>query len=148
WKRCHAYPCNGSSSGTQVASSGGGRTLMDVLFGGNNASEPTAAAAPQVQTASLDPQQSRQISPVMPVLRPADLGGPTVQLASVSEPAIPFSTAGSAPLSPDELGVTTAFVMPVSMPADLRDNSAVTALAALTAPTMPTPRVIMTDPAP
>lgn len=154
WKRCHAYPCNGSSaSGTQVASSGGsGRTLMDVIFGGNGqtASQP----APQVQTASLAPQQApqpqqqaRQVAPVMPVLRPADLGGAEYAVASVSDTQIPFATAGSAPLTSAELGTATASIaMPVSMPSDLRQNDAVTALAALTAPTMPTPRVIMTDP--
>ncbi|WP_425290622.1 DUF882 domain-containing protein [Devosia lucknowensis] len=149
WKRCHAYPCNGSSSGTQVASSGGsGRTLMDVLFGGNQSSgqsAPASAPAPQIQTASLAPQPTRQVAPVMPVLRPTDLGGDEVAVASVSNTAIPFSTTGSAPLTSDEIAVA-AVTMPVSMPSDLRENSAVTALAALTAPTMPTPRVIMTDP--
>jgi uncharacterized protein YcbK (DUF882 family) len=146
WKRCHAYPCNGSSSGTQVASAetgtGSGRTLMDVLFGGND----DAAPAPQVQTASLMPQQFRQVEPSMPVLRPADLGGPDLQVASVSDTAMPFSSSGSAPLTAGELGLTAPVAMPVTMPADLRDNTAVTALAALTAPTMPTPRVIMTNP--
>jgi len=156
WKRCHAYPCNGSSSGTQMASAGGsGRTLMDVLFGGNDnqqsAPAPAAASAPvpQVQTASLMPQQqqrSSQVAPVLPVARPADLGGAELQVASVSDTALPFATAGSAPLTPDELGQTVAVAMPVAMPADLRQNSAVTALAALTEPTMPTPRVIMTEP--
>jgi len=147
WKRCHAYPCNGSGSGTQVASSsgGGGRTLMDVLFGGN---DNTPAPAAQVQTASLSPQRSSPVAPVMPVLRPADLGGGTTDIASVSDPALPFPTDGSAPLTPEEMGQTTqiAVALPVSMPPDLRENAAVTALAALTAPTMPTPRVIMTDP--
>ncbi len=143
WKRCHAYPCNGSSSGTQVASAGGsGRTLMDVLFGGND--QPAGQPSPQVQTASLAPQPVRQIAPVMPQMRPADLGGPELQVASVSDTALPFSTTGSAPLTPGEI-TSTAFAMPVSMPADLRQDNAVTALAALTAPTMPTPRVIMTE---
>ncbi len=146
WKRCHAYPCNGSSSGTAVADSGGsGRTLMDVLFGGNN--QPAAAAAPvaQVQTASLMPQRTGPIAPVMPVARPADLGGADMQVASLTDTIIPFSTTGSAPLTEGEL-TTVAVAMPVSMPSDLRAEDAVTALAALTAPTMPTPRVIMTDP--
>lgn len=145
WKRCHAYPCNGSSSGTQVASSGGsGRTLMDVLFGGND--QP--AAAPQVQTASLAPQQFAQVAPVMPVMRPADLGGGDTQVASLTDTALPFSTSGSAPLTDGELGQTTqvAVAMPVTMPGDLRENAAITALAALTEPTMPTPRVIMSNP--
>lgn len=176
WKRCHAYPCNGSSSGTQVASSGGsGRTLMDVLFGGNNnqqqapaqaAAAPAPAAAPtpapQVQTAALAPQQATGVAPVMPTPRPADLGGaPAVtEVAAVAaapaEPVLPFSTAGSAPLTPEELGQVqlASVVMPVSMPEDLRSQraaalpsgDAVTALAALAGPTMPTPRVIMTDP--
>lgn len=169
WKRCHAYPCNGSSSGTAVASNsgGGGRTLMDVLFGGNdNASAPqtqvASAPAPTVQTASL--VQPRSIAPVMPAMRPADLGGPTIaaaeaqQVAAVaavpSAPVIPFSTSGSAPLTPEELGQTTqvaSVALPVMMPADLRGSmasgeSAVTAIAAATAVAMPTPRVIMSNP--
>lgn len=147
WKRCHAYPCNGSSSGTQVASTGGGsngRTLMDVLFGGNDA--PRQASAPQVQTASLAPQAQQRIAPVMPVVRPNDLADAELQVASVSDTALPFATSGSAPLTPEELGRGIAVAMPVSMPSDLRENAAVTALAALTAPTMPTPRVIMTEP--
>ncbi len=147
WKRCHAYPCNGSSSGTAVADSGGGsgRTLMDVLFGGND--QPAAGAAPaaQVQTAALTPQRTGPIAPVMPVARPADLGGADMQVASLTDTTIPFSTTGSAPLTEGEL-TTVAVAMPVSMPPDLRAENAVTALAALTAPTMPTPRVIMTDP--
>lgn len=145
WKRCHAYPCSGSSSGTQIASTntgGSGRTLMDVLFGGNDQS----ATAPQVQTASLAPPSFRQVAPVMPVNRPADLGGADVQVASLTDTAIPFSTTGSAPLTSDELNPAVAVAMPVSMPADLRPQSAVSALAALTEPVMPTPRVIMTDP--
>ncbi|ODT69214.1 MAG: hypothetical protein ABS75_17660 [Pelagibacterium sp. SCN 63-23] len=152
WKRCHAYPCNSSNSGTRVASSGGGRTLMDVLFGGNDNGQPSAQAAPapQMQTAALAPQR---VAPTMPVMRPGDLGGivsPNAQQVAVAAQAIavPFSSAGSKPLTPEELGRAGAIAvaMPVSMPADLRGNDAVTALAALTAPTMPTPRVIMTDP--
>jgi len=41
--------------------------------------------------------------------------------------------------------VQVAVAMPVAMPEDLRSNNAVMALAALTEPTMPTPRVIMSD---
>lgn len=147
WKRCHAYPCNGSSSGTQVASSseGSGRTLMDLLFGED---EQTSGNAPQVQTASLAPQRTTPVAPVMPDLRPADLGGPDLAVASASDTALPFSTNGSAPLTDDEISESTqvAVAMPVTMPEDLRNNDAVTALAALTEPTMPTPRLIMTDP--
>ena len=149
WKTCHAYPCNGSSSGTQVASTeggGSGRTLMDVLFGGEGQSGGQAAPTAQVQTASLAPQPSRTVAPAMPTLRPADLGGADLQVASVADTTLPFSTSGSAPLTPGEMGQMTAFAMPVAMPADLRQNDAVTALAELAAPTMPTPRVIMTDP--
>ena len=172
WKRCHAYPCNGSSSGTQVASSGGsGRTLMDVLFGGNDnpqtasapAAAPAPAPAPQVQTAALTPQ-TQSVAPVMPVARPADLANGVAAQTQVAaatvpaEPVLPFSTSGSAPLTPEELGEAqvqlASLALPTAMPDDLRaqratnlpSGDAVTALAALTAPTMPTPRVIMTDP--
>jgi uncharacterized protein YcbK (DUF882 family) len=172
WKRCHAYPCNGSSSGTAVASNnsggGSGRTLMDVLFGGNDNAAPAqatqvaSAPAPAVQTASL--AQPRSIAPVMPAMRPSDLGGPSIaaaealQVAAIApvpaEPVLPFSTAGSAPLTPEELGQATqvaSIALPVMMPADLRGSmasgeSAVTAIAAATAVAMPTPRVIMSNP--
>lgn len=164
WKRCHAYPCNGSSSGTQVASGGSGRTLMDVIFGGGNQQAPAAAAAPPsvaatapaqptIQTASLSPRTNR-IEPVMPVQRPADLGGvasvAATPVADAAVAALPFSTVGSAPLDAAELTETrtVAFAMPSPLPADLRAQTAgdaATALAAL-APTMPTPRVIMTEP--
>ncbi len=149
WKRCHAFPCNGSSSGTRVASASGGsgRTLVDLLFGGN---EQTSASAPQVQTASLAPQRSTPVAPVMPERRPADLGGEDLAVASVSDTNLPFATSGSAPLTDDEktLASQVAVAMPVTMPSDLRNNDAVSALAALTEPTMPTPRVIMSDPPP
>lgn len=147
WKRCHAFPCNGSGSSTQVASTSGGsgRTLVDLLFGGN---DQKSASAPQVQTASLAPQRTTPVAPVMPDRRPADLGGPDFAVASVSDTALPFSTSGSAPLTGDELNDSSqvAVAMPVAMPEDLRNNDAVMALAALTEPTMPTPRVIMSDP--
>lgn len=164
WKRCHAYPCNGSSSGTQVANSGSsGRTLMDVLFGGNNNQQqaPAVAAAspaPQVQTAALAPRQGSAIAPVMPAPRPADLGGAAAVAAIAAapvEPSLPFGTTGSAPLTPEELGQVqlASLALPVAMPDDLRNqrastlpsSDAVTAIAALS-PTLPTPRVIMTDP--
>ncbi len=165
WKRCHAYPCDGGSSGTQVASGGSsGRTLMDVLFGGNDQPASVAAAAPArttpapVQTAAVT--QPQRIDPVMPVSRPAAFAAPgsdPVQVASIpAEPALPFSTVGSAPLTDEELSGPTlvAVTMPVTKPDALRaatdttlpSGDAVTALAALTAPTMPRPRVIMTDP--
>lgn len=171
WKRCQSYPCRDTSSGTSVASNSGGsgRTLMDVLFGGNDKAAPqtqvAAAAAPAVQTASLAPQQARA-TPVMPAMRPADLGGPTIaaaeaqQVAAVAAvpaaPVLPFSTSGSAPLTPEELGQVprqqvASVAMPVMMPADLRGSmasgdNAVTAIAAATAVAMPTPRVIMSNP--
>lgn len=156
WKQCHSYPCKDSSSGTQVASAGSGRTLSDMLFGGGGTQpQPAARAAapqptpiPQVQTASLTPQPGA-VAPAMPTMRPADLGGPAAASLAVAaaEPSLPFSTTGSAPLTPDEMADarTIDVAMPTSMPSDLRENAAVTALAALTAPTMPTPRVLMSD---
>lgn len=147
WKRCHAFPCNGTSAGTQVASASGGsgRTLVDLLFGGN---EQASASAPQVQTASLAPQRTTPVAPAMPERRPADLGGPDLAVASVSDTTLPFSTSGSDPLTDDEMDLASqvAVAMPVAMPDDLRNNDAVMALAALTEPVMPTPRVIMSDP--
>ncbi|WP_297577349.1 DUF882 domain-containing protein [Devosia sp.] len=162
WKKCHSYPCGGSSSGTQVASSGGsGRSLMDVLFGGNDSGGASAAVAAQapVQTAAL--AQPRRVDPVMPDLRPAAFGAPataeTLQVAAIDpDPALPFSTTGSAPLTDEELRgpLNVAVTLPVAKPEALRvatasalpSGDAVTALAALTGPSMPRPRVIMTDP--
>lgn len=161
WKRCHSYPCSNSSSGTQVASSGGGsgRTLMDVLFGGNSSQNNTqqpAPAAAAVRTASVEAAQ-RRIDPAMPVMRPTDLGalGAPAVAQVAATPAVPFSSTGSAPLTPEERGQVqqVAIAMPVAMPQDLRiaaasvlpTGDAVSALAALTAPTMPTPRVIMSE---
>jgi uncharacterized protein YcbK (DUF882 family) len=160
WKRCHAYPCNGNSSGTQVAEGGSGRSLMDLFFGGGEQAAPAAAAAPApVQVAAAAPQPGTpQVAP-MPALRPASLGGAAapVEVAAAATPAmgaIPFSNVGSMPLDPSEL--TTAITAPfpvmksealqVATAAALPAGDAVTALAALTAP-VPQPRLIMSEPA-
>jgi uncharacterized protein YcbK (DUF882 family) len=157
WKQCHSYPCGNSSSGTQVASGGSGRTLVDMLFGGGNNSQPAATpAVPVTQLASAEPQ-TRRVDPVMPTLRPADLGGAAAAVAVAdagNAGAIPFSMTGSTPLGEAAETIQVAVAMPVTMPDDLRASAAttlpsgdaVTALAALTAPTMPTPRVLMTEP--
>jgi uncharacterized protein YcbK (DUF882 family) len=175
WKKCHAYPCNGASStGTSVAdaSGAGGRNLMDMLFGSNKqdapapqmqvASAPAARATPQPQASA--PSVSAAIAPVVPAMRPADLSGQTVTAAVTSPPppevqvaaatpALPFSTIGSAPLTEDELRgpITVAVALPTALPPDLRRGNAenaVTALAALAPPAMPTPRVHMSEQAP
>ena len=159
WKRCHAYPCNGGSSGSQVAESGGsGRTLMDMIFG-NGGDEPAQAAAAAsagapVQVAAVAPQ-APATAPV-PFLRPASLGGAPepMQVAAATPGAIPFSTTGSAPLDPSEL--TDPAPVPALKSAALQQataaalpaGDAVTALAALTAPPVPQPRLIMSEPRP
>ncbi|MGB3338896.1 MAG: DUF882 domain-containing protein [Devosia sp.] len=155
WKRCHAYPCNGGSSGTQVAENGGsGKTLMDLFFGGNDQPAATSAAAP-VQVAAIAPQPATLQAAPMPALRPASLGGVAAPVDVATAPAmgaIPFATSGSAPLDPTELsseGVTPFPVMKsealqVATSAALPAGDAVTAIAALTAP-VPQPRLIMTD---
>lgn len=164
WKQCHAYPCNGGNSGTRVASNGGGngRTLMDMIFGGDNNSQPVpAAVAAPVQVAAVTPQQAAMPAAApIPMMRPADLGGaPTaVAVADIApQPAasgaIPFSTRGSAPLDAAELLPETLAPMPVTKSETLRvatasalpSGDAVTALAALTAP-IPQPRLIMSEP--
>ncbi len=156
WKRCHAYPCNGGSSGTQVAEGGSGRSLMDLFFGGED--QPTAAAAPApVQVAVAAPQPAIPQAAPMPALRPAALGGVAapVEVAVAAAPAmgaIPFSTVGSTPLDPSELATTAIAPVPamksqalqVATAAALPAGDAVTALAALTAP-VPQPRLIMTE---
>jgi uncharacterized protein YcbK (DUF882 family) len=157
WKRCHAYPCNGGNSGTQVAEGGSGRTLMDLFFGGEDQPAPAAAAAAApVQVAAASQPATPQVAP-MPALRPASLGGVAApaEVAAAAAPAmgaIPFSTVGSAPLDPAELSTTATAPVPamksqalqVATAAALPAGDAVTALAALTAP-VPQPRLIMTE---
>lgn len=165
WKQCHAYPCNGSSSGTMVADSGGGngKTLMDVLFGGkpgNNAAPTPAAAAPApVQVAAAQPPAAAlqptapEVAP-MPAPRPAELMVAAVepsQAAAAPVPAtpafMPFSTVGSAPLDPSEMTTAEAPPIPAMKSETLRlatasalpAGDAVTALAALTEPPVPMP---------
>ena len=159
WKTCHAYPCNGGSSGTQIASNGGdGRTLMDMFFGDKAQPAPVAAAvaAPSpVQMASAAPQPAiPQLAP-MPAMRPASLGGiaSTMDIAEATPVAVPFGTTGSAPLDPAEMATPGDVPFPVMKPESLRvatastlpAGDAVTALAALTAP-VPQPRLQMTNP--
>ncbi|MFD2647392.1 DUF882 domain-containing protein [Devosia albogilva] len=166
WKRCHAYPCNGRSSGTAVADAGSGRTLMDMLFGGKDAPAPAAPApSAPVQVAATAPQPApapaaptaSTVAPI-PFMRPASLGGPTLAAAAVQEdeapvPQIPFSTVGSAPLSEDEIAEPEFVPFPVVKSAALQQataaavpsGDAVTALAAVAAP-VPQPRLIMSEP--
>jgi len=157
WKQCHAYPCNGSSSGTMVADSGGGgKTLMDVIFGGKQSpAAPASSPVPvPVQVASVAPQVATPDVAPIPAPRPASLmqvaavepsATPQVAPIPATPSAIPFSTVGSAPLDPSE--VTTAVVAPIPLmksealrvatAAALPAGDAVTALAALT--DIPTP---------
>lgn len=168
WKRCHAYPCADSSSGTRVADSGGGggggKTLMDVLFGGNQqaASAPatrapaTAPVPAPVQVASIAPQAApmpmAEAEAPVPAPRPAELlaaAAPSPAPAAVDAgPAfIPFSTVGSAPLASAELTPDRVAPMPVmksetirvATAAALPSSDAVTAIAALAQPPMPMP---------
>lgn len=157
WKQCRAYPCNGNSSGTQVASNGGGsgRTLMDMIFGSGDQPAAASAAAPApVQVAAVAPQAAAPAMAPVPFQRPGAFGGAEpVQVAAA--PAIPFSTSGSAPLDASELTTPVLAPMPLFKSAALQQataaalpaGDAVTALAALTAP-VPQPRLIMTDPPP
>lgn len=159
WKQCHRYPCSGSDSGTQVASGGGGKTLMDMFFGGNDnqqqqAYAPAAAPAP-VQVAAVAPQTATPEAAPVPAMRPAAFGGimaPVETAANTAPAAIPFSTSGSAPLDASELTAADMAPLPamkseairVATAAALPSGDAVTALAALTAP-MPQPRLIMSE---
>ncbi len=158
WKRCHAYPCNGSSSGTQVADGGNGRSLMDLFFGNKNQPAGVNAAAPaaaSVQVAAVAPRQATPQAAPFPAPRPAALAGAVAPMAVAAAPmpvAIPFSTTGSAPLDPSELTRVASAPMPamksqalqVATSSALPAGDAVTALAALTAP-VPQPRLIMSD---
>jgi uncharacterized protein YcbK (DUF882 family) len=163
WKTCHAYPCNGGSSGTQIASgSGNGRTLMDMFFGdkaqpGTPAPAVAASAPAQVQMAAVAPQQAiPQMAPV-PAMRPASLGGiaPAMDIAEAAPVAVPFGTMPSAPLDPSELAEPSDIPFPlmksetlkVATASTLPAGDAVTAIAALTAP-IPQPRLQMTNPTP
>ena len=147
WKKCHAYPCNGSSSGTQIASAGnsGGnnRSLVDMLFGGKSqqAAAPAARQAPApaaapVQMAAIAPQPAPMPTLSGPV--GASLAAPIPAMRSASAPAsnnasaplevaslntpmtIPFSTTGSAPLDPSELASLTEPPVPARKSETLR----------------------------
>ncbi|KRA98304.1 hypothetical protein ASD83_14865 [Devosia sp. Root685] len=169
WKQCHAYPCNGrSSSGTMVADSGGGsggKTLMDVLFGGKpgNAPAPVAAAAPApMQVAAVAPQTATSDLAPVPAPRPASMmvaAVATPQPSAVApvpaDPAfMPFSTVGSAPLDAAELTTPVIAPMPamksetlrVATAAALPAGDAVTALAALTDAPVPMPPLHAAEP--
>ncbi|MDB5613844.1 MAG: hypothetical protein JWQ22_1497, partial [Devosia sp.] len=80
WKQCHRYPCDGNSSGTQVADGGSGKSLMDMFFGksqpaGVNAALPSrSATAAPVQVAYAEPQASTPSAAPMPAARPAAFG--------------------------------------------------------------------------
>lgn len=159
WKTCHAYPCNGGSSGTQVASNGGsGRTLMDMFFSGKDQPAAASAAATPpsapVQMAAIAPQRAIPLAAPVPAVRPASLGGiaPDIDIADAAPIAVPFGTAGSAPLDPSELVTPKDAPFPLTKPEAIRlatasalpSGDAVTALAALTAP-VPAPRLHMTE---
>lgn len=151
WKQCHTVPCGNIASGTRVASSsGGGTTLMDVLFGGDKSGGASAPAPqPTMQTASLAPQPATPQAAPIPLVRPADLGG-AAQLAEVTPASLPFSTTGSAPLDAAELAPEQVAPVPavkserirLATAGNLRQDDAVTAIAALAAP-VPQPRLIM-----
>jgi uncharacterized protein YcbK (DUF882 family) len=169
WKQCHMYPCNGSrNTGTQVADGGGGRTLMDMFFGNKQPAGATAlAAAPKqvpqptpvttpapVQVAAYAPQPGPVAAP-LPAVR-SNMGAiAPVAVAAIApeQVAIPFSTVGSAPLSPEELASAPGVIAPVPMTksralqlataGSVSGQDAVTAIAAV-AP-MPMPRLNMTD---
>ncbi|MGV8853191.1 MAG: DUF882 domain-containing protein [Devosia sp.] len=154
WKTCHSYPCNASTSGTQVADGGSGRTLTDLLFGGGDKPAATAARpAPVVQLASAAPQPSTPVAAPIPAMRPAALG--SASGSADATPALPFGTTGSAPLDPAER-VNVAAIAPLpahkspalqlATAAMLPSGDAVTAIAALAAP-VPQPRLIMSEPA-
>jgi len=160
WKRCHAYPCNGGTSGTRVADGGSGKTLMDLFFAGGQpeGGQPAAPSAP-VQVASIAPRSATPQAAPLPAPRPAALGSATSQAAveAAAAPAmgaIPFATSGSAPLDPSELATdviapipaTKSQALQVATAGALGAGDAVTAIAALTAP-MPMPRLHMTEPA-
>jgi uncharacterized protein YcbK (DUF882 family) len=168
WQRCHQVPCGGGSSGTAVASSG--RTLMDLFTGGGNApreaSPPVAVAAATrsapVPTPSAPAPSASTPSASGPAPVPAMRPGVQLAAATASAPVpaaapqsnepevVPFSTVGSAPLTPEELTVASRAPVPATRPATLRQVSdgetAVMAIAALDAP-VPAPRLHMTDPA-
>jgi uncharacterized protein YcbK (DUF882 family) len=158
WKQCHRYPCGGTSSGSNA---GGGKTLMAMLFGGEEATPATSAPATPTPTPTvaqpvpaIAAASASALAPV-PFSRPQALGtSPTeVAVADTAPGAIPFATEGSAPLEVAELETASGAPMPLLKSAALQAatasalpaGDAVTALAALTAP-VPQPRLIMTDP--
>jgi uncharacterized protein YcbK (DUF882 family) len=146
WQRCHRVPCGGSSNFAVASNDGGsGGTLMDLFFGGDD--EETTPAPVQVASAPQQPQEpaGSKIAPV-PMMRPQM----ALALAEAEGPAsIPFSTTGSAPLTPE---LMTASLAPVparkseTLVAETTGETAVMAIASLDAPPIPAPRLHMTNP--
>lgn len=152
WKKCHAYPCNGSSSGTQIASAGnsGGnsRSLVDMLFGGKGqqaaapAARQAAPAPAPVQMAAIAPQPApmptlsgpvgASLAAPIPAMRSASApssnnASAPLEVASLNTPvAIPFSTTGSAPLDQSELASLTEAPVPARKSETLRVATAST----------------------
>jgi uncharacterized protein YcbK (DUF882 family) len=158
WQRCHRVPCGGGSTQVADGGAGSGRTLMDVIFGGNGGddtavparTEVAVAAAPAAPVAPSAPR-----SAPVPAMRTAMLE--TAEVAPQAGPAaVPFATSGSAPLEP-ELATASLAPMPAMKSETLlvatapretepvTGETAVMALAALGAP-VPAPRLHMSDP--
>ncbi|MCW5721869.1 MAG: DUF882 domain-containing protein [Devosia sp.] len=152
---------------------GGGTTLMDMLFGGKP-QQPAATPAPApVQVASTPVQAAVSAQAALSVASPLAAPRPAVRPASLftaalapstpvqpvatasTDPAyMPFSTVGSAPLEAAEVQTPPFAPTPVMKSEALRvatastlpAGDAVSALAALTEPPVPRPRVLMTNP--
>lgn len=158
----------GSGGGTTLMDMLFGNNQQKPAAAAPSSPPPVQVAAAPAQ-ASISAQAPTPVPAPMPAARPASLfasAAPTsapsaapaapqpVETAS-NEPAhIPFSTVGSAPLDAAELQPDIPAPMPLMKSEALRiatastlpAGDAVTALAALTGPPVPRPRVLMTDP--
>ncbi len=114
WNKCHSIPCSGASSTTSFAvaqkdatpSAGNGKTLMDWLFGNDEADEATADG----QGPGQGPVVVASVTtvPPIPAARPAALYEQT--------PALPFGV-GSDPLVADASAPEAATPIPQAVPA-------------------------------
>ena len=113
WNKCHSIPCSGLSSTTSFAvaqkdatpSAGNGKTLMDWLFGNDEADE--AAADGQGPGQGPVVVASATTVPPIPAARPATLYDQT--------PALPFGV-GSDPLVADASAPDPAAPVPQAVP--------------------------------
>ncbi|GHA38228.1 hypothetical protein GCM10007989_37720 [Devosia pacifica] len=154
WQKCHSVPCGNVGANTRIASAGStgsGKTLVDMIFGGDRSAQASSQAAASTGNSAPSQPAATQVaaaapSAPTPMIRPAGLG---------TTPDVPFSTQGSEPLlaetdeaipfpvrKPDML---VALTTPAAQPENEAPETAAMAVAALGQAPAPAPRILMTE---